>query len=62
MNNDLAVGAVIALMVIASVSYMLLQRKRGMNSCGCKGCTRCRSQSAVNVTIDDDGDACKDKD
>ena len=38
MSNDLVVGAVIALMVIASVSYLVYQRRKGISSCGCKGC------------------------
>ena len=41
MSNDLVVGIVIALMVVASVSYMIHQRRKGISSCGCKGCTRC---------------------
>ena len=41
MSNDLVVGVVIALMVVASVSYMIHQRRKGISSCGCKGCTRC---------------------
>ena len=52
MSNDLVVGAVIALMVIASVSYLVYQRRKGVSSCGCKGCSRCKG-SGSNVTIDE---------
>ena len=59
MSNDLVVGAVIALMVIASVSYLVYQRRKGVSSCGCKGCSRCKG-SGSNVTIDEDGcDRCR---
>ena len=54
MSNDLVVGAVIALLVIASVSYLVYQRRKGISSCGCKGCSRCKG-SGSNVTIDEGG-------
>ena len=58
MSNDLVVGVVIALMVVASVSYM-----KGISSCGCKGCTRCKSGCGSNVTVDEGGcDCCEKKD
>ena len=47
MSNDLVVGVVIALMVVASVSYMIHQRRKGISSCGCKGCTRCTRADAT---------------
>ena len=59
MSNDLTVGVVIALMVIASVSYMIYQKRKGMNSCGCKGCTHCRQGSELNVNIDEGCDSCR---
>ncbi len=58
MSNDLVVGAVIALMVIASVSYLVYQRRKGVSSCGCKTCNCCKSK--CNVTVDEDGcEKCK---
>ena len=58
MSNDLVVGAVVVLLVVASVSYLVYQRRKGISSCGCKSCNCCKSGS--NVTIDEDGrDCCK---
>ena len=54
MSNDLVVGAAIVLMVVASVSYLVHQRRKGISSCGCKGCQRCKD-ACSNVTIDGDG-------
>lgn len=63
MSNDLVVGIVIALMVVASVSYMIHQKRKGISSCGCKGCTRCKSGCGSNVTVDEGGcDCCEKKD
>lgn len=60
MSNDLVVGIVIVLLVVASVSYMFYQRRKGISSCGCKDCTHCKSGCQSNVTIDEDGrDCCK---
>lgn len=62
MSNDLIVGAAIVLLVIASVSYMIYQRKKSISSCGCKGCNNCGSRSHINVTIDEGGcDCCRKK-
>ena len=33
MSNDLVVGIVIVLLVVASVSYMIYQRRKGISSC-----------------------------
>lgn len=58
MSNDLVVGAVVVLLVVASVSYLVYQRRKGISSCGCKCCNCCKSGS--NVTIDEgDCDRCK---
>lgn len=58
MSNDLVVGAVVVLLVVASVSYLVYQRRKGISSCGCKNCNCCKSES--NVTIDEgDCDRCK---
>lgn len=58
MSNDLVVGAVVVLLVVASVSYLVYQRRKGISSCGCKSCNCCKSRS--NVTIDEgDCDCCK---
>lgn len=53
MSNDLVVGTVIVLMVVASVSYLVHQRMKGLSSCGCKGCNRCKG-SKPNVTIEEE--------
>ena len=58
MSNDLVVGAVVVMLVVASVSYLVYQRRKGISSCGCKSCNCCKSGS--NVTIDEgDCDRCK---
>lgn len=60
MSNDLVVGVVIVLLVVASVSYLIYQRRKGISSCGCKDCSHCKSKSGTNVTIDEEGcDCCK---
>lgn len=60
MSNDLVVGIVIVLLVVASVSYMIYQRRKGISSCGCKDCAHCKSGCQSNLTIDEDGrDCCK---
>ena len=53
MSNDLVVGVVIALMVVASVSYMIHQRRKGISSCGCKGCTAAAAARAAPVASPD---------
>lgn len=62
MSNDLVVGVVIVLLVVASVSYMIYQKRKGISSCGCKDCNCCKSKSGSNVTIDEgECDCCKKK-
>lgn len=41
MNGNLVVGTVIVLIVAAAIGYTAWQRKRGISSCGCKGCNCC---------------------
>ncbi len=60
MSNDIVVGALIALMVIGSLSYLWYQRRKGLCSCGCKDCCRCKSPSGCNVTIDESESGRKD--
>ena len=64
MSNDLVVGVVIAVMVVASVSYLVYQRRKGISSCGCQNCGCCGSKPKSNVTIDEGQCGCcsKDKD
>ena len=61
MSNDLVVGAVIALMVAGAVAYLVIQRRRGVSSCGCKTCTHCRSGCRSNVTVDEEDRGCRGK-
>lgn len=41
MNGNLVVGALIALMIVAAIAYMVMQKRKGINSCGCKCCNCC---------------------
>lgn len=45
MNGNLVVGAAIVLIVAAAIGYMAWHRKRGISSCGCKGCNCCGRSS-----------------
>lgn len=45
MNGNLVVGAFIALIVIASIAYIVNQRRKGIGSCGCKCCNCCGKTS-----------------
>ena len=54
MSNDLVVGALVALMAAGAVAYLVIQRRRGVSSCGCKGCTRCKAGCRTNVTVDEE--------
>ncbi len=60
MSNDLVVGAVIVILVVASVSYMIYQKRKGIISCSCSGCSHCGAKPKPNVTIDkEECECCK---
>ncbi len=53
MDMNFVVGGAIALFVIADVLYLIRQRRRGINSCGCTGCNgKCGCGGCGTVTID----------
>lgn len=63
MSNDLVVAVVVILLLAGSVSYMVYQRRKGISSCGCNGCSRCKPKPGPNVTIDEgECECCQKKD
>lgn len=58
MSSDLVVGAMIVILVVASVSYIIYQRRKGISNCGCSGCSRCGVKPKFNVTIDEEECEC----
>lgn len=53
MDMNIVVGLLIAAVVVTDVAYLVRQRRRGIHSCGCAGCSGCRPKSAINVTFDE---------
>lgn len=41
MIGDLIVGGIVVLAIAGSVAFMILQRRKGIGSCGCK-CSGCK--------------------
>lgn len=52
MNGNLVVGAVIVILVVGAIAYLAWQKKRGINSCGCKDCGCCNSASNCEIQQD----------
>ncbi len=54
MNADLIVAGAIILIVTISGGYMILQRRKGVGSCGkCCGCSGCSKDGSCNCKIEE---------